>query len=253
MKRLDQRLVDEGLAPSRAKAQQMIDAGEVEIEDDTGQWHLAKRPSQKAAGRLRLAALSQTLKFVSRGGLKLESALNHLRLNPEGWRCLDIGQSTGGFTDALLKAGAKEVAGVDVGHGQLAEALKADHRVLYWEGVHVRDLPTHPELKHWLSAGPVDLCVIDLSFISLTLALPPLREILPQGSRLLALIKPQFEAGAQALNRRGVVTDPRILDEAGQRVLQALAKYDFSIKDYFLCAVKGSDGNQEFFAFAVRG
>jgi len=250
MKRLDQRLVDEGLAPTRSKAQQLIEEGEGEVQAGS-EWQVATRPAQKTSALVRLKSEAQTLKYVSRGGLKLEAALRHLQLSVEGWRCLDAGQSTGGFTDALLQAGARKVIGFDVGHDQLALKLRNDPRVRFFEGIHIRDLSSHHELASLIAEG-IELCVADLSFISFTHALAPLQNVLTEGCRLLALIKPQFEAGPQALNSRGVLADPTLLDESTKPVLQALPKYGFSVIDHFPSAVKGQDGNQEFFVYAHR-
>jgi 23S rRNA (cytidine1920-2'-O)/16S rRNA (cytidine1409-2'-O)-methyltransferase len=199
-----------------------------------------------------VSSSSQTLRYVSRGGLKLEGALKHLDLEVEGRRILDVGLSTGGFSDCLLQAGAAAVAGVDVGHGQLHPRLQGDIRLTAWEGVNVRDLENHHPLSAWLKSG-VDLAVVDVSFISLEHVWPVLGRLMPPGARVLALVKPQFEVGAAHLNRRGVVdADPALFDDVKGRVLHALVRYGFSVQDYFPCVVKGQDGNQEFFAYAQR-
>jgi 23S rRNA (cytidine1920-2'-O)/16S rRNA (cytidine1409-2'-O)-methyltransferase len=242
MKRLDQRLVDEGLAPTRSKAQQMIEAGEVSV-----QGKVITQSSFKTSEPIQIQSDSAILKYVSRGGLKTEAALAHLQLDVAGWRCLDVGLSTGGFSDCLLQKGAAAIAGFDVGHLQLHPRLSADPRLKSWEGVHVRDLPQHAELQSWIAAG-LDLTVVDVSFIGLENVLP----FLPTKGRLLVLVKPQFEVGQEHLNRKGVVSDKALFDSVKSRVLHALEKYGFSISDYFPCAVKGQDGNQEFFAFAHR-
>jgi 23S rRNA (cytidine1920-2'-O)/16S rRNA (cytidine1409-2'-O)-methyltransferase len=254
MKRLDQLLVELGLAPSRSKAQQQIESGDVSVRVN-GSWREVKQASFKAEnlGRedVRLNPGSQVLKYVSRGGLKLEHALDRLHLDVKGFRCLDVGISTGGFTDCLLQRGAAEIAGLDVGHAQLHASLRGDPRIQAWEGVNVRRLPVHKELLEWLKGG-IDLCVVDVSFISLEHVLPVLGEVLPAGTRLLALVKPQFEVGADHLNRKGIVDDPRLFDDVQGRVLHLAAKYGFSNEDYFPCSVKGQDGNQEFFMLARR-
>lgn len=254
MKRLDQRLVELGLAPSRSKAQQLIKAGEVEIRRD-GEWTSNLQASQDSgflsAEDFRLISGGQVLKFVSRGGLKLEAALKHLNLDVAGFRVLDIGLSTGGFTDCLLQYGAAEVAGIDVGRDQLHERLKNDPRLRAWEGLHFQNMSQIPELMQWLREG-LRLCVVDVSFISLETLWPILHEVLPPEAAILALVKPQFEVGPKNLNRRGVVVDESLFDDVKSRVLRALEKYDFSIQDYFPCAVKGQDGNQEFFAYIRR-
>ncbi|MBX3020350.1 MAG: TlyA family RNA methyltransferase [Bdellovibrionales bacterium] len=254
MSRLDLRLTELGLAPSRSKAQQLIEAGEVQIRKN-GQWETARQTSFKTdqlrAEDIRLQAEPRTLKYVSRGGLKLESALDHLKLDVKHWRILDVGLSTGGFSDCLLQRGAGAIAGVDVGHGQLHPSLQVRSALQSFEGVNVKDLPQHESVRAYVDKG-VDLCVVDVSFISLEQVLPPLGQLLPLDTRLLALVKPQFEVGAEALNRKGIVMDVTLFDDVRGRVLRALAKYGFSQEDYFPCAVKGQDGNQEFFVYARR-
>jgi 23S rRNA (cytidine1920-2'-O)/16S rRNA (cytidine1409-2'-O)-methyltransferase len=254
MKRLDQILVEMGLAPTRSKAQQMIQAGEVEI-FDRNEWRSVHRPAhgvdERRSDRIRLKAGARTLKYVSRGGLKLESALDHLKLDVTGWNCLDVGQSTGGFTDALLRHGARQVAGFDVGHDQLHPSLRKDPRVVALEGLHVRDLQIHSRLLELIQGG-LDLTVVDVSFISLTQVLPVLAKVFPPGGRILALVKPQFEVGPEGVGKGGLVTDEKLFDDVRSRVLLALGKCGFTERDYFPCAVRGQDGNQEFFVYAVR-
>ena len=254
MKRLDAVLVQLNLAPSRTKAQRMIEAGEVEVLHNQ-EWKCIRQTSymMKELNRelIRVPLESMTLKYVSRGGLKLEGALKHLRLEVQGWRCFDVGLSTGGFTDCLLRHGATSVVGVDVGHAQLATKLKTEAKLKHFEGVHVRDIPKHAEVLACLAPG-VDLAVVDVSFISVAHVLPVLSEVLPRGARLLALVKPQFEVGAANLDKNGIVQDPEQFAFVQAQVLRDLEKYGFSSLDYFASEVKGQDGNQEFFAFALR-
>jgi 23S rRNA (cytidine1920-2'-O)/16S rRNA (cytidine1409-2'-O)-methyltransferase len=252
MKRLDAALVELGLAPSRSKAQQMIEAGEVEISSGS-EWRRIEQCSfsLKADSKIRLADHSQTLKYVSRGGLKLEGALKHLSLEVKGFRCLDIGISTGGFSDCLLKQGALQILGVDVGHDQLATALKKESKLKQIEGLNVRALADSAEVCEFAAQG-IDLCVVDVAFISLELVLPPLSRCLAQGTRLLALVKPQFEVGAANLDKNGVVRDETLFASVEALVLRALEKCGFSRVDYFASNVKGQDGNQEFFVYATR-
>lgn len=252
MKRLDVALVDFGLAPSRAKAQQMIEAGEVELLSSEG-WQVARKANARvtSAEVIRLVPTGQTLKFVSRGGLKLEGALDHLKLDVHGWRVLDVGISTGGFTDCLLQRGAASVCGFDVGRGQLHERLKVDTRVRAFEGVHLKDAPAHAELRDWLGAG-VHLAVADLSFISIQNLLPVLARLLPNSTRILLLVKPQFEVGPDGLGKGGIVRDEGLFAGVRLEVLQGLAKHGFLIDEYFPSPLKGQDGNQEFFVFGSR-
>lgn len=248
MKRLDLLLVEKGLAPSRTKAQELIAAGQVEI-FARGEWNFAKTSSQQHDGEVRVREGSEILRYVSRGGLKLEGALRELKLDVTGWRCLDVGLSTGGFADCLLQAGAASVCGIDVGHGQLDERLRDDARLVSFEGLNVKDIGAHSGVAAWLKGG-VDLCVADLSFISFTQAIPALSEALPP-CRWLVLIKPQFEVGQEGLNKRGVA-NPQLFDDVKGRVLRALEKYGLSTEQYFASQVKGQDGNQEFFVCASR-
>lgn len=243
LKRLDHFLVEVGLSPTRSKAQQLIQAGEVLVKGQVVTLSRHNVANLKAED-IQISTDAKTLKYVSRGGLKLEAALSHLKLNVKNWRCLDVGLSTGGFADCLLKAGASAIAGLDVGHLQLHASLRKDPRLKSWEGVHIRELANHQALQAWMAEG-LDLTVVDVSFISLELVLPHL----PHG-RLLALVKPQFEVGPEHLNRRGIVGDESLFIDVKTRVLHALEKYGFSTKDYFACAVKGQDGNQEFFVYA---
>lgn len=244
MKRLDLALVELGLAPSRTKAQQMIDAGDVEV----GGQVVLQASRQVDPGQIRVRENSQTLKYVSRGGLKLEGALAHLKLQPTGWNCLDVGLSTGGFSDCLLQSGAQSVVGIDVGQGQLHPKLAADPRLRYYDKINVRDLPQRREL---VPQG-VTLCVADVSFISLEQVIPSLSQVLPANCKLLALVKPQFEVGAAGLDKNGIVRDEKLFQEVQFKIHGSLEKNKFSVHDYFPCELKGQDGNQEFFVFATR-
>lgn len=248
MKRLDILMVEEELAPSRTKAQSLIAAGEVQVMLD-GEWVTATKPSQLIDGEeLRLTPAAQTLKYVSRGGLKLEAALSALKLEVKDFRCLDIGVSTGGFSDCLLQHGARSILAVDVGHDQLALSLRTDPRLQHFEGVNAREL--NAEIRTRIAEDGIDLCVIDVSFISLHKIIPALP--LPKGSQLLALVKPQFEVGPDHLDSNGIVRDVSLFQKVETDILHALAKCGFSVLNYLPCGVKGSDGNQEFFVQAVR-
>jgi 23S rRNA (cytidine1920-2'-O)/16S rRNA (cytidine1409-2'-O)-methyltransferase len=247
--RLDKVLVERGLVPSRTKAQALIEEGQVEILTK-GKWIFAHSPSQLVGDQeLRVASASEVLRYVSRGGLKLEGALKRLDLSVKGWRCLDAGLSTGGFADCLLQFGASEVCGFDVGHGQLDAKLKSEPRLKWFDKVNVKDLARHKEIQAWIQGG-IDLVVADLSFISLISVLPAITQAAPS-SALLALVKPQFEVGPAALDKHGIA-DPKLFDDVKARVLLALEKCGFSVEDYFASQPKGQDGNQEFFVYASR-
>jgi len=247
MKRLDSSLVEWGLAPSRNKAQSLIGEGEVEILQN-GEWRTVTDNSfntaQLKSSDVRISKNAKNLRYVSRGGLKLEAAAQHLKLNPRGWRCLDVGISTGGFTDYLLQAGAAAVFGLDVGHGQLHAKLAGDPRVTEIEGLNAKDMAADARVRSWILEG-VNLAVADLSFISLTQVLPALAELLPAGTALLALVKPQFEVGP---SKAGV----ELFNDVQSRVLHGADKCGFSSQEYFSSAVKGQDGNQEFFLWCRR-
>jgi 23S rRNA (cytidine1920-2'-O)/16S rRNA (cytidine1409-2'-O)-methyltransferase len=198
--RLDTLLVRRGLAPSRERARALIMAGEVLV-DGRAASKAGEQIAEDAA--LELAGAAAELRYVSRGGLKLEHALDTFALDPAGLACLDAGASTGGFTDVLLRRGARHVYAVDVGHGQLAWALRADPRVTVMERTNIRQVERLPE--------PVGCAVCDVSFISLRLVLPSIAALMAPGAWAVALVKPQFEAGrAEADRGRGVISDPAI-------------------------------------------
>ncbi len=246
--RLDQQLVDRGLSESREKAQRAVLAGQVRV---NGQ--LADKPGRKVrpTDALELAAGDR---YVSRGGHKLEPAMAWLAADGfplPGARALDIGASTGGFTDCLLQHGAAGVAAVDVGRGQLAWKLRQDPRVLVLEGVNARDLGPAHFPRPFI---PFDLVVLDCSFISLRLVLPPALTLLRPGGRGVALVKPQFEAGREEVDRgRGVITDPAI----HERVLAELRAFVGSLpgvhwREQIESPLLGPAGNREFLALLEK-
>ncbi|TXL65592.1 TlyA family RNA methyltransferase [Zeimonas arvi] len=193
-------------------------------------------------------------RHVSRGGLKLEGALAASGVDPRGLVCLDLGQSTGGFTDCLLQAGAARVVGVDVGHGQLHPSLQADPRVAAFEGVNVRGLPetAGEALQAALPAAGFDLVVADLSFISLAHALAPAAALLRGGGTLLALVKPQFEVGPGGVDSRGIVRDASRHAEVRQRIEAAARAAGLAPRGWHDSPIRGGDGNREFFLHAVK-
>jgi 23S rRNA (cytidine1920-2'-O)/16S rRNA (cytidine1409-2'-O)-methyltransferase len=233
--RLDVEMVARGLAESREQAQRLILAGEVWVEGQ--RWDKASKPC--AAG-LQIEVRGHD-RYVSRGGHKLEGALTGFSLEVKGLRCLDVGVSTGGFSDCLLQHGAREVVGVDVGKGQLHWKLRNDPRVILHEGVNARDLSC-------LANGPrdFDLVVADVSFISLRLVLPPAFDLLHSGGRVVALIKPQFEAGRAEVGKGGIVRDAAVR----QRVVDGLVGWvaDFPLRSLGVIPspLPGRDGNEEF-------
>ncbi|MCB2185781.1 MAG: TlyA family RNA methyltransferase [Deltaproteobacteria bacterium] len=239
--RLDQRLVELGLAENRSRAQGLILAGKVRLDGRP-----ADKPGLRVDPAARVEVSGPEHPYVSRGGLKLAGALDHFGLDPAGLTCLDAGASTGGFTDCLLQRGADRVTAVDVGYGQLAWKLRQDPRVIVFERVNVRNLP--PEV----APGPFDLVVMDLSFISLTLVLPNLAPRLAPGGRLLCLVKPQFEAGREEVGSQGVVRDPLVREAAVDKVAACLTSLGLIVQGRADSVIKGPKGNQETFLLALR-
>lgn len=227
-----------GLAESRAKAQALILAGSVVAGD-----HRVEKPGQLLDPQVELR-IKEGLKYVSRGGLKLEHALDRFGLDPAGRVCVDLGASTGGFTDVLLQRGAARVHAVDVGRGQLHEKLRNDPRVVQHERVNAREL----------SLGePCDAGVADLSFISLKLVLPALAAALrPHGAWLTVLVKPQFEAGRAEVGKGGVVRDPAVQERVVRGIEAELARLGFAVLGSTPSPVLGPAGNREFLVAARR-
>ncbi len=235
--RLDVALVRRGLAPSRERARALIMAGQVLVAG-----HLVDKPGTliSIAAECSLREVPGELKYVSRGGLKLEKALDTFGLHPEGLVALDVGASTGGFTDCLLRHGAKRVYALDVGQGQLAWTLRNDPRVVVMEHTNIRYLKSLPE--------SIQCTAIDVSFISLRLVLPALMPLLAPGTWVVALVKPQFEAGKAEVDRgAGIIKDPEVHD----RVLYELQEWitqntPFRILGLTDSPIYGRDGNREF-------
>jgi 23S rRNA (cytidine1920-2'-O)/16S rRNA (cytidine1409-2'-O)-methyltransferase len=239
--RADLLLVERGLAPSRAKAQALILAGRVFV----GERRVEK--SGDTLDRKSELLVRQTDRFVSRGGDKLQGALDTLGIRVDDFTCVDIGASTGGFTDCLLQANAKRVYAVDVGHGQLAQSLRNNERVVVMEKTNARDLgsSSFPER--------IQLVVVDASFIGLGKLLPAIAAILPVDAALVALIKPQFEVGKDAARRtKGVIKDPEMREKAIDQVRHEIRANGFSILGECDSTVAGPKGNVEHFVHAVR-
>jgi 23S rRNA (cytidine1920-2'-O)/16S rRNA (cytidine1409-2'-O)-methyltransferase len=240
--RLDQLLVERGLAESRVRAQALVMAGLV----FSGERRLEK-PGMLVAEDVPLAVKGPEHPWVSRGGVKLAHALDRFGIEPGGLVCLDVGVSTGGFTDVLLSRGASRVYAVDVGRGQLAWKLRADPRVIVLERVNVRDLTPA------LIPEPIDLIVCDVSFISLTLALPAALTLAAPSATLVALIKPQFEAGRKQVRKGGIVGDPEVRREVCERISTWLAAQpDWQVSGLIDSPIAGADGNFEFLIAAFR-
>jgi len=233
--RIDQTLVERGFFASRERAQRAIMAGEVRVGD---------RVFAKAAELIEIDApisIVQPPQFASRGALKLGGALDFFGVEVKGKTALDIGSSTGGFTDCLLQRGAAKLFAVDVGHGQLAWKLRNDPRVTVMEKVNARFLSRDdiPEV--------VDLCVIDVSFISLTLILPRAFELIAPEGMILALIKPQFELRRKDVGRGGIVRGPALHEKAQQKIVKFVEEANYHVVGLVPSTITGTDGNQEFF------
>jgi 23S rRNA (cytidine1920-2'-O)/16S rRNA (cytidine1409-2'-O)-methyltransferase len=253
MMRVDQLLVQQGLAPSRSAAQRLIERGAVRWKGPRG-WQVPKKAGEDLPEGCTLEVTDDAeLRFASRGGLKLEGALRESGLDVSGWRCLDVGQSTGGFTDVLLQAGAALVVGLDVGHGQLHERLRSDARVTAYEGLNARS-PDGSDFARDQPAASFDLMVGDLSFISLTLVLPALAPWLKPGAQLLMLVKPQFELSPEQVGKGGLVKDASLYPLVEQRLRAACEALGWTVRGWWDSPVTGGDGNREFFIWAqTRG
>jgi 23S rRNA (cytidine1920-2'-O)/16S rRNA (cytidine1409-2'-O)-methyltransferase len=232
-RRLDQLLVERGLAPSREKAQSLILAGEVFVEGQR-----AEKPGHTFDESVRIETTAR-IPYVSRGGLKLAHALDYWRIDPTGRTCADVGASTGGFTDCLLQRGATRVHTVDVGPSQLDWKIQTDPRVTVHDHTNARFL-TFETLGERVS-----LLVCDVSFISVTLLLPVFPSVLEERAEMVILVKPQFEVGREHIGKGGIVTDPDRHAWARSRVAQAVEALGFST-DWIESPIRGAEGNREF-------
>ena len=258
--RADQLLVERGLATSRSQAQRLIESG-VEWQaattaTTTHSWRRVNKNGDDLPEQALLRLLDDAeARYVSRGGLKLEGALRHTGLQVAGLRCLDVGQSTGGFTDCLLQAGAERVVGLDVGQGQLNATLRADARVRCVEQVNAHDAQAVAALLEPECAGPqggFDLLVGDLSFISQTLVLPALVAWCRPGAQVLMLVKPQFELQPGQVGKGGIVREPALYALVEQKIRESHASLGLAVRDWFASTITGGDGNREFFIWARK-
>ncbi|MBO5543651.1 MAG: TlyA family RNA methyltransferase [Oscillospiraceae bacterium] len=233
--RLDQRVVELGLAESREKAKTLIMSGEVFLDG-----RRVDKPGMMIPAESLPELHGQGLRYVSRGGLKLEKALQVFPVLAKGKVCLDCGASTGGFTDVLLQNGAKKVYAVDVGYGQLAWKLRQDERVVSLERTNLRYLTAEQVPEQ------IDLAVMDVSFISIRLILPVVRPFLKPGADYICLIKPQFEAGREQVGKKGVVRDEAVHREVIAQCLQAAEDCGYSVRGLDYSPIRGPEGNIEF-------
>lgn len=235
MSRLDVYLTEHHIYTSRERAKRAVQQGLVSVNG-----RVVTKVSFEVCSEDLIEGASDPVPFVSRGGLKLESVFSFYQLDVTGMKCLDVGASTGGFTQVLLERGAASVTAVDVGHGQLAETLQTDPRVVNLEGTDIRNLCQ----DRYGSA--FDFVSIDVSFISLTHVLPAVYSYMKPGSICVALVKPQFELGRKALNKKGIVKDQRMLPKAVAMVSDCAQKVGFQVGGSRLSPIKGGDGNTEF-------
>ena len=237
-KRLDVLLLEQGYAETRAKAQAIIMSGLVYVNGQK-----ADKPGVSFEESVQLEVRGAACPYVSRGGLKLEKALRDFGVKPEGFVCSDSGASTGGFTDCLLQQGAKKVFAIDVGYGQLDWKIRSDPRVVVMERTNVRYV-TPEQLGE-----PLDLSVVDVSFISLKIVLPVIKNLLKPTGQVLCLIKPQFEAGKDKVGKKGVVREAQTHIEVLDQFVEAVLSMGFTILGLTYSPVKGPEGNIEFLAY----
>jgi 23S rRNA (cytidine1920-2'-O)/16S rRNA (cytidine1409-2'-O)-methyltransferase len=238
--RLDRLLVDRGLVESRERGQAMILAGQVLVNDQK-----VDKAGTLVPADANIRIIGEQLRYVSRGGLKLEAALREFKVDAQGRTALDVGASTGGFTDCLLQHGAEKVYAIDVGYGQMAWKLRQDPRVIVIERVNIRliDPALVPE--------PVDIAVIDVSFISLEKAVPPILQFLKPHADIVALIKPQFEVGKEQVGKGGIVRDEGARSTAVKRIEAFFHGIGLDVKGIIPSPIQGQDGNVEFLIYAV--
>ncbi|MGN0484520.1 MAG: TlyA family RNA methyltransferase [Lachnospiraceae bacterium] len=239
--RLDILLVKRGLAPSREKAKTMIMEGNVFVENQR-----EDKAGSTFDSECKIEIHGNTLKYVSRGGLKLEKAMNNFGITLDGKVCMDIGASTGGFTDCMLQNGAKKVYSVDVGYGQFAWKLRQDERVVCMEKTNIRYV-TPQDIDDVL-----DFASVDVSFISLTKVLGPAHALLRDHGEMVCLIKPQFEAGREKVGKKGVVRDPAVHKEVIENVLDFAENNGFLVKNLEFSPIKGPEGNIEYLVYIEK-
>ena len=240
--RLDQLVFDRGFTESRERAKTTIMSGLVYVNGQK-----ADKPGMPVDPEAKLEVRGEALPFVSRGGFKLDKALKVFPVDPAGKLCIDCGASTGGFTDVLLQHGARKVYSVDVGYGQLAWKLRTDERVVNLERTNLRYV-THEQIPEEL-----DLAVMDVSFISIRLVLPAVKELLKPGADYICLIKPQFEAGREEVGKKGVVRDPAVHEQVVRGILEFVPSIGFTVMGLDFSPIKGPEGNIEYICHLKNG
>lgn len=241
-KRLDVALVEQGFVDSRQKAQACIMSGIVFVNDQK-----VDKAGFAVSDDAKIEVRGKTLKYVSRGGLKLEKAMQTFPIDLTGAVAMDCGASTGGFSDCMLQNGASKVYAVDVGYGQLDWKLRSDERVICMERTNARYL-TREQIP-----DPLDFVSIDVSFISLALILPALRPLMKESGQLVCLVKPQFEAGKEKVGKKGVVRDPAVHLEVVERFYAQAQEFDFSVRGMTFSPIRGPEGNIEYLGWLTVG
>ena len=236
--RLDVYLVENSLVSSRERAKAVIMAGDVYIDNQK-----ADKPGTPVKEGMKVEVRADDMKYVSRGGLKLEKAMERFSLKLDNMICADIGASTGGFTDCMLQNGAKKVYAIDVGYGQLAWSLRTDERVVNMERTNFRYV-THEQI-----AEDLDFASVDVSFISLEKILPVMQKLMNDNSTAVCLIKPQFEAGREKVGKKGVVRDKNVHIEVVEKILKFAQSLGFSVKGLDFSPIKGPQGNIEYLMY----
>ena len=239
--RLDIAVTARGLVPSREKAKALIMAGQVYV---NGQKELKAGANVKETDQIEVRGSQNP--FVSRGGLKLQKAAKEFDINLSNCICMDIGASTGGFTDCMLTYGAKKVYAIDVGYGQLAWKLRTDERVVNMERTNFRYV-THEQIPE-----EIDFASVDVSFISIKIILPVLRDLLKTDGEAVCLIKPQFEAGKDKIGKKGVVRDPSVHTEVVERITRFAVETGFTLKNLDFSPIKGPEGNIEYLMHIIK-
>ncbi|QUX96883.1 TlyA family rRNA (cytidine-2'-O)-methyltransferase [Marinomonas sp. CT5] len=251
MLRIDLILTEQGLAKSRSQAQTFISEGKVSYKQNQS-WIKVSKPSLKLPPDIELNVIADEAdKYVSRGALKLEGALLHTQLNIDNFLVLDIGQSTGGFSDCAIQHGAAHVVGVEVGHGQLDPRLQNHPNITCLEGINARNLSVEDLQDHFPAEG-FDLAVMDVSFISQTKILPQLPKLLSKTGHLITLVKPQFEVGKEFIGKGGIVKDKGRVKQLEKDIQDVVKALGFEVKCYIESPIKGGDGNQEFLLWATK-
>lgn len=251
MQRADILLVEQQLASSRTQAQRLLKEGRVFVIENNSRQLLSKPGAKLPLDTEFFIQQDPSDRYVSRGALKLEGALTYFDINVNDTIAIDVGQSTGGFTDCLLQAGAQLVVGVEVGHDQLADSLREHPSVICYEGINARELP-RSLLEHSREGLGFDIAVMDVSFISQTKILPSLVPLMRSGGMLISLVKPQFEVGKAGIGKGGIVKDPALFSSVETLIYSACKELGLTIKGYIESPIQGGDGNREFLLWAIK-